>query len=273
MPDKIPQTAYAIIGGSSTFSLKFPEDVTDAASIMADNLVFETPYGSSPTFRLVAYRGKTFLTLKMHGWRQGVKRADASRQVFWVLRAAGVKKIIAEGGVGSINHLLKPKDLLIPNDYIDVSMRKDVGLDSPYLLMMRQAVCPHTGAALYAAAREGHKNRVFDRGIYVCTDGRHFESPAEVASYRLMGGDIIGQSMCPEVYLAREIGACYARLDMVVNYAEGVIKDWEHQELQDIFHGQAENVARIILTALDKIDDRQDCGCADLRQPTLLKED
>ncbi|MDA8212956.1 MAG: phosphorylase, partial [Clostridia bacterium] len=64
----------------------------------------------------------------MHGWRRGVSRADASRQVFWVFRQAGVKKILAEGGVGSINHLLRPRDVVIPNDYIDMSMRKDVEL-------------------------------------------------------------------------------------------------------------------------------------------------
>lgn len=46
-------------------------------------------------------------------------------------------------------------------------------------------------------------------GVYAVTDGRHFESPAEVAM--LKGhADIVGQSLCPEVYLAREISVCYA---------------------------------------------------------------
>ena len=50
----------------------------------------------------------------MHGWRRGVKRADASLQMFWVFAEAGVRKVIADGGVGSLNHLLDPRDVVIP---------------------------------------------------------------------------------------------------------------------------------------------------------------
>lgn len=35
----------------------------------------------------------------------------------------------------------------------------------------------------------------------------------------LTGVDIVGQSLCSEAYLAREISVCYARVDLVVNYA------------------------------------------------------
>ena len=82
------------------------------------------------------------LTCRRHGSRRGVSRADASRQVFWVLGQAGVKSILAEGGVGAVNHMLDPRDIVIPHDYIDVSMRKDVNLDDRYLLVMRESLCP-----------------------------------------------------------------------------------------------------------------------------------
>jgi 5'-methylthioadenosine phosphorylase len=63
--------------------------------------------------------------------------------------------------------------------------------------------------ALIESTKKRFDGRVFIRGTYAVTDGRHFESPAEVA---MMNGqaDIVGQSIAPEVYLAREIGACYA---------------------------------------------------------------
>lgn len=78
----------------------------------------------------------------MHGWRSGVNRADASRQLFWTFREAGVKRIFSEGGVGTINKLLDTRDFLIPDDYLDMSVRKDVGLEGKYLLVMRDALCP-----------------------------------------------------------------------------------------------------------------------------------
>ncbi|AVX21491.1 5'-methylthioadenosine phosphorylase [Carboxydocella sporoproducens DSM 16521] len=269
----IPVAQWAIIGGSSTNSISFPRDLPwPGLEIIAEDLVFATPWGSSPPFTYFQLGEKKVLTCRMHGWRRGVSRADASRQVFWVLREAGVHTVLAEGGVGSVNHLLRPADVVIPNDYIDQSMRKDVELDGRYLLVMRQALCPELRRLLVQAAEKYAAGRVFDRSIYACTDGRHFESPAEVQLLKLAGADVIGQSICPEVYLAREIGACYARVDLVVNYAEGIIKDWEHEELKELFYGQSQRIGAILLEALAAAPAARECGCADLRKPTLLKE-
>jgi len=270
---EIPRADLAIIGGSSTYSLNFPEDLKDPrVSRISGGAVFNTPFGDSPAIKFFRLGESSVATVKMHGWRPGVGRGVASQQLFWVFREAGVKRIVAEGGVGSINHLLRPRDLMVPSDYIDLSMRKDVGLGGPYLLTMRQPVCPEiTGALVRTAEGLYDGGRVFDRGIYAVTDGSHFESRAEVVMLGRSGADVVGQSMCPEVYLAREIGACYGRLDLIVNYAEGVIRDWEHGELKDIFYGLAGKVARIVLEALDGLTPAQGCGCPDLRKETLLK--
>lgn len=277
--DRIPKVSFAIIGGSSTFSITFPEDLHRSdVRVLEKDLFFETPFGVSPEMKLVEIDGKQFLTCKMHGWRPNeVTRGVASQQLFWVFQEAGVKKILAEGGVGSINHLLELRDLVIPNDYIDQSMRKDVGLGGPYLLVMRQSICPIEAKMLTEVAKEyvlPQKRYVFNRGTYVNTDGRHFESPAEVQMYRNMHGDIVGQSICPEVYLAREIGACYAGIYMVVNYAEGIIKDWEHKDLSDIFFEESKTIGNILLDTLKQMNTNQDlCGCHELRKETLLQEE
>ncbi|HWR56157.1 MAG TPA: MTAP family purine nucleoside phosphorylase [Negativicutes bacterium] len=269
---KYPRADFAFIGGSGTLSLDFPAALERAdVEIINREMVFDTPHGPTPPLLLFRLGEKHILTCRMHGWRRGVSRADASRQIFWLFREAGVKKIVAEGGVGSINHLLDPRDMVIASDYIDQSMRKDVGLEGHYLLIMRQALCPELRAGLLRAAQARPLNRVFSRGVYVATDGRHFESPAEVAM--LKGhGDILGQSICPEVYLAREIGACYAGLYTVVNYGEGVVADWRHSQLCDIFHEDAAHIAGIILDTFAAMGETRNCGCSELRKPTLLKE-
>ena len=270
--NNIPRATVAIIGGSGTLAIDFPATLGRSdVEVLERDLVVDTPYGKTPPCILFRLGEKNVLTCRMHGWRQGVSRADASRQIFWLFREAGVKKILAEGGVGSINHLLEPRDVVIASDYIDQSMRKDVGLEGHYLLIMRQALCPAMREKLVNAAGNRLLSRIFKRGVYVVTDGRHFESPAEVAMYK-GHGDIIGQSMCPEVYLAREIGACFAGLYTVVNYGEGVVRDWEHSELSQIFHEDAGKIGHILLDAAKDVDNQQTCGCADLRKPTLLKD-
>lgn len=273
----VPQADFAIIGGSSTFSIDFPEALgRDDTAVLARDLVFETPYGTSPPFKLAAVDGKRFLTVKMHGWRPPhVSRADASKQVFWVLREAGVVRIYVEGGVGSVNRLLELRDLIIPDDYIDYSMRQDVSLGGPFLLIMRDPICPTGTKHLAEAARRrlvGTGRHVFTRGVYLNTDGRHFESRAEVQAFRWMGADVIGQSIVPEVYLAREIGACYSGIYMIVNYAEGVIRDWEHRDLADIFYNEAETIGHILLDALKASPaEPVGCACRTLRKETLLQ--
>ncbi len=264
---------FAIIGGSGTNSLEFPGDVSEFRSeinILAENIVLDTPYGTGPPLKLFELAGRRCLTVRFHGWRPQVSRGKASQQLFWIFKEAGVRNILSEGGVGAVNHLLNPLDLLLPTDYIDLSMRKDVCIFHDYLLMMREPVCKRLHSYLSEVAHQKWNGRVFDRGIYAVTDGRHFESVAEVQMIKQYGADMVGQSMCPEVYLAREIGACYARLDLVVNYAEGVVKPWQHQELKDIFYGQSEKIAAILLETLTKIT-AGPCNCPDLRKPTLIK--
>lgn len=263
---------FAVIGGSGTLSSNFPLGVEqDDVEILADGLIFETPYGTSPAFRLCGVAGKKVLTCKMHGWRSGVTRADASRQIFWIFREAGVKRIISEGGVGSINPLLDPRDFLIPDDYLDMSERKGVGLEGKFLLIMRDALCKDLRKELIRQTKAQFDGRVFTRGIYAVTEGRHFESPAEIAM--LKGhADIVGQSICPEVYLAREIGACYAGLYFVVNYGEGLVKAWSHDDLETIFYDDAPMISRIILDTIRNFPAKSTCECKRLRKETLLKE-
>ena len=157
---KIPSVDFAIIGGSGTLSSDFPKNFA-GVKILTEHLFFETPYGKSPAFRLCSVDGKNFLTCKMHGWRSGVTRADSSRQIFWTFREAGVKRILSEGGVGTINHLLNPRDLMIPDDYLDLSVRKDVQLDGKYLLIMREALCPELRENLLTAAKKFFGGRIF----------------------------------------------------------------------------------------------------------------
>lgn len=268
----IPEAEFGVVGGSGTLSSNFPaHHVSEEVKIIEDNLRFTTPYGESPAFRLFSVGEIKVLTVKMHGWRSGVTRADASRQVFWVFREAGVKNIISEGGVGTVNKLLDVRDFLIPDDYLDMSMRKDVMLDGRYLLVMRDALCPEIRQALINSTKKHFNGRVFTRGTYAVTDGRHFESPAEIA---MLNGhaDIVGQSICPEVYLAREIGACYAGVYYTVNYGEG-IKKWSHETMSDIFYDDADLIGKIILDAIKEItSSHKNCDCRSLRKETLLKD-
>lgn len=266
-----PKTDWAIIGGSGTQGCDFPAAADAGANVLETGMVMETPHGDSPAFNLIETAGgRRCLHVRLHGWRPGIPRGIASQQVFSVLAAAGVKRIISEAGVGSLNPLLDPRDVVIPDDYVDLTTDRDHGtVVGGKLLIMREPVCPSLANALHRAAVEHAAGRVFGRGTCVVTEGPRFESRAEI---RMMQphGDVIGQSMCPEVWLARDIGAHYAALYVVVNYAEGVVRDWEHEVLKEIFEDDAVRQARIILEAIDAADEGAACACEELRKDTLL---
>ncbi|MBI4650688.1 MTAP family purine nucleoside phosphorylase [Candidatus Desantisbacteria bacterium] len=270
----IPNAEYAIIGGSSTFAVDFPECcLSDQIEIINKNIFFSTPFGQSPLFTIFNLSKEPILTCKMHGWRRGVDRALASKQIFWVFKEAGIKNILVEGGVGSINTLFHPKDLIIPHDYIDFSSRRSVNLTEDYLLIMRDPFCSDLRNALKKSAQKFLPERnLFTEGVYSNTDGRHFESRAEIKMMSICGANVVGQSICPEVYLAREIGSCYAGIYMIVNYAEGVIKDWDYDEFKNIFTTEGVNIARVLIDALNiLLYEKKHCKCQELRRITLLK--
>ena len=269
----VPAATRAVIGGSASLAADFPGDLHPEARVVECDLVFETPWGDSPPFTLFELGGRSALHVRMHGWRQGVSRGRASRQVFSVLHRAGVKRILSDAGVGSLNHLLDPGDLVVVDDFVDQTTDRDrygvvVG---DHLLIMRDPACAAGREALVGSARRlAPDRRVFTRGTYVVTEGPRFESPAEVRHLQSMG-DVVGQSFCPEVWLARDIGACYAGIYLIVNYGEGVVQEWEHDVLAQIFREDAGLLGRILLRALAALPDDDECRCRELRKPTLLR--
>ena len=58
-------------------------------------------------------------------------------------------------------------------------------------------------------------------GTYVCTEGPRLETAAEIAMYGWGGAAVVGMTLCPEVWLAAELGIPYASLCIITNMATG----------------------------------------------------
>lgn len=274
----IPQADFAIIQGSGTFDITFPEDVNfEGISVKARRLEYETPFGLSSQFKLIeAAKDYTVdgneryaLTVPFHGWRPDSDNRYAAEQIYWVFREAGVKRVLVEGSVGSVNILLDPTDIVIPTDFIDFTKRA-----SPFftgygpILRMKQPTCPEIREAFLKYCREEGRERVFPRGIYGVTEvmeGPRFESPAEVRMLQMLGADIVGQSLAPEVYLARAIGACYAGIYAISNYGEG-IKDWEDADFYGNYPDYGIFLGKVLLKSFLYLPANDDvCQCSKFR--------
>jgi len=63
---------------------------------------------------------------------------------------------------------------------------------------------------------------VLDSGVYAQTLGPRFETPAEIRSLAIQGGDIVGMTCAHEATLCRELGLPYAVLCIIDNMANGI---------------------------------------------------
>ena len=277
---RIPDTPFALISGSGSWGVDFPGGVGEPGiSVLERGLAFDTPYGRVENFSVFRVAGsetvdgreRLVLNVFAHGWRPGTMDHASFQQTFWVLREAGVRKIIAESTCGSLNRALRPRDLVISADVLDFTQTRLTLLPDrfTYLCTGAQVICPAIAEELKRAALPvwPASARVYGRDdglIMGITVGPRFETPAEARWLQRADCDLVGQSVGPEVFLAREIGACYASSSYVVNWVDGIREQtWE----LDAVHEDVKLPAcRLVLRAITRVTLDDGCGCSQYRK-------
>jgi 5'-methylthioadenosine phosphorylase len=283
---EIPKVKIAVLGGSTTMGSGFPRGY-EGIKVIADNLVFETPFGPTAPFTHAEVDGKEFLYVNFNGITREIKNTEpdsSGERVFYVLWKAGVKKILGTALCGSTNRLLDPGDAVIPDDFVDFTTKRpqmlmvslrDKGLNVPrYSYRLHQPLCPSLSRLLVKACINAEFPRVFKRGIVGVAEGPRLESPAEIKlRWQNLGIDIVTMNLVPEVFFAREIGACYAALELVSNYGEGLIdQQWggttAFSDFQKRWNKPSAEALLSVLKALDPSD--ESCDCSKLRGESIL---
>lgn len=248
----------ALIGGTGVENLtlegKRPETV-------------KTPYGSVSleTGRL----GKTEMAfLRRHGEKHTVPPHLINyRANIWALKQMGVKKILATGAVGSISADYRIGDMALVDQFLDFTKSRPqtfyeggeqgvlhVDVTEPYCPDLRQKILG-SSEALGLKLKNG--------GVYVCTEGPRFETPAEIKMFKLLGGHLVGMTGVPEVVLARELGMCYAAIALVTNEAAGISKEpLTHSEVIATMNMLGENLAMLVGNSSGSLGREQTCYCS-----------
>jgi 5'-methylthioadenosine phosphorylase len=214
---------------------------------------------------------------RVAGWmRYGPRRQTASHRIdfranLWALRELGVERIVSQNAIGSVNPMLQPGDVVISDDFIDLTKSRPLTLydtDASWVRVdMTEPFCPEIRRSLVAATRQVF-GRAQDGGTFICVEGPRFETPAEIRMYHQWGADIIGTPLVPEVVFAREAGMCFASIAPIINYGSGlapaVIQTGEGSMTDFYYSGNLhENVERAIALALDTLPEGRGCGCRD----------
>jgi 5'-methylthioadenosine phosphorylase len=225
-----------------------------------------TPYGPSAPIFMSTVASREVVFLKRHGDRHSIPPHKINyRANIWALHSLGVERVLASNGVGAINRDFRIGDLIVPSDFIDFTkMRASTFFDEAPVthIDVSNVYCRELREVLIDAA-ERRKFKVWKSGIYLCTDGPRYESPAEISMFRGLGCDVVGMTGLPEVVLAHEIGMCYASLCYVTNMAADTSY---HIIAEDVALRGKEMGLRIkdvFSDALEAAPRKRDCNCSE----------
>lgn len=209
--------AIAVIGGSGLYQineLKNPQEHW-----------IDTPFGKPSDAIFTGFIGDVEVAfLARHGrGHQFIPSEVPYLANIYALKSLGVKYIISISAVGSLKAHIKPLDMLLPDQFIDLTKSRTqtfFGNGAVAHISMAQPVCSALVNILAESVESlnieaSHLHR---KGTYVCIEGPSFSTRAESEWYRSMGASVIGMTNMPEAKLAREASIAYATLALVTDY-------------------------------------------------------
>src|SRR5690349_20017469 len=229
-----------VIGGSGLYELEGLSNVRWRR--------VRTPFGD-PSDELCTGEldGRPVVFLPRHGRGHRLTPTELNfRANIWALKSLGVEWVLSVSAVGSMKEEIRPLDLVIPDQFVDLTKRRVSSFFGDGIVAhvgMADPVCAQLGDVLEKAAR-ATGSRVHRGGTYVCIEGPQFSTRAESRVFRWWGVDVIGMTNMPEAKLAREAEICYATLALATDY------DVWH-ETHDAVSVEAviENLLKIVATA------------------------
>ena len=232
----------------------------------------ETPFGK-PSAPIITseINGVPIAFLARHG-RGHIHNPSVVpyRANIYALKMLGVTSIIASGAVGSLVEEMAPKHLVIPDQAIDKTFKRDntffdqegavahVDFAWPFCEKWRQ---------LLLSVSDQVDTKVHDGATYICMEGPQFSTRAESLLHRSWGGQLIGMTCMPEARLAREAEMCYSLVALPTDYdcwkePEGdVDKNQLIAEIIGNLNEATANAVTLIKAAVSKAGDLLEKGC------------
>lgn len=150
-------------------------------------------------------------------------KASAMASGLETLCRMGVRTLVILGTAGALHPDWYPGSIAMVSDHINfagvqplIGFGGDdrfVPLADAYDRTLRTRMRRAAAAANIVALREG---------TYIWFSGPSFETAAEIKAAKLLGADLVGLSVVPEVILARRLGIKVAALVVVTHFATGI---------------------------------------------------
>jgi len=264
-----------VIGGSGLYRMPGLESVREVE--------IATPFGPpSDAIIIGEIDGVAVAFLPRHGRGHVHMPTEVPYQAnIYALKSLGVQNIISISACGSLRENLRPGDVVIPDQVFDFTkLRKSTffGQGQVAHVSVADPYCPELSARVADAAAsvaEASSRRVHRGGTFIAIEGPRFSTKAESRVFRAWGMDIIGMTVCPEVFLAREAGICYATMAHITDFdvwhesEEAVSVDMVIRRLNANLE-LAQEALRRLIPQLPESDHL--CGCAGSLTTALITD-
>lgn len=205
-----------LIGGSGLGDV-FAQQMTNI-----HKLKVSTPFGKPSADILTGnFAGRKLAFINRHGNGHVLNPSIVPYAAnIFALKKIGVTNVIATTAVGSLTQKIKPRDLVIVDQVIDKTFKRQntffdgiaavhCELANPYCTRLRDII---------AKVSKTVPAKVHTNGTYVCMEGPQFSTRAESLMHQKWGGQLIGMTAMPEAKLAREAQLCFVLISMVSDY-------------------------------------------------------
>jgi 5'-methylthioadenosine phosphorylase len=210
------EAKIGIIGGTGLGDALLSH-ITDTETVS-----LETPFGkpSGPLITgLLGDREIVFLNRHGKNHRFNPSCVPYPANIF-AMKKLGVRTLITSGAVGSLREHIEPGNLVIVDQFIDKTYRRQSSFFDELGAVhceFDQPCCARLPRAILRVA-EVTSAMTHDTGTYVCMEGPEFSTRAESLLHRQWGADLIGMTALPEAKLAREAQMCYAMIALVSDF-------------------------------------------------------
>ncbi len=269
-PTPAEKVEIGIIGGSGLYDPEIFEDVKE--------IKIYTPYGApSDNIIIGTVKGKRVAFLPRHGRGHKIPPHKINyRANIWALKSLGVRWVISVSAVGSLREDYKPGDFVIPDQFIDMTKKREYTFfDGPVVahVSMAEPFCEHLREIILSTAKElgiiAHP-----KGTYICIEGPRFSTKAESRVWKeVFKADIIGMTLVPEVNLACEAEMCYATIAMVTDYDVWAERPVTAEEVIETMRKNVEKAKRLLYEVIQRLPEKPEeskCSCCKSLETALM---
>ena len=253
------QDRVGVIGGSGLYDIEGLKSVR--------RVQVRTPFGSpSDAITVGTLDGVAVAFLSRHGRGHRLNPSEINyRANIYALKSLGVTRVISVSAVGSMKESIRPGDIVMPDQFIDLTKRRASTFFEGGMVAhvaFGEPICSHLALAS-ATAGQRVGATLHRGGTYLCMEGPQFSTKAESRLYRQWGVDVIGMTNMPEAKLAREAELCYATMALVTDY-----DCWHETEeavtveaILDTLHKNVALAKRIVQAVMPSLAECRACAC------------